>query len=82
MNYTKLKSISKECIKRWTTTAKQCYLLGGMCKKCTILPEDLKEKCLMKYAIILLTNKLGKPFERKNNILYCTPCRKKKNSVK
>lgn len=45
MNYTKLKSISKECIRRWTTTAKQCYLLGGMCKKCTILPEDLKEKC-------------------------------------
>ena len=82
MNYTKLKSISKECIKHWTTTAKQCYLLGGMCEKCTILPEDFKTKCQMKYIILLLVAKLGKPFERKNNILYCTPCRKKKNSVK
>ena len=82
MNYTKLTKFSKECIRHWTTTAKQCYLLGGMCKKCTALPADLKEKCLMKYAIVLLTKKLGKPFERKNNILYCTPCRKKKNSVK
>jgi hypothetical protein len=53
-----------------------------MCEKCTILPEDLKAKCQMKYIILLLVAKFGKPFERKNNIVYCTPCRKKKNSVK
>ena len=36
----------------------------------------------MKYVILLLVKKLGKPFDRKNNIVYCTPCKHKKNSVK
>lgn len=82
MNYTKLKNISKDCIKSWTTLAKQCYFIGGDCKKCYVIPKDIKKQCRMKECIILLTTKLGKPFKRKNNIIYCTPCGNKKNSVK
>ena len=43
MNYLKLKNFSKGTIKYWTNTAKQCYLLGANCEKCTILPEDIKK---------------------------------------
>lgn len=72
----------KSIYRHWTISAKQCYLIGANCDKCKIVPNDIKKICRMKYAIILLTKKFGKPFERKNNILYCTPCTKKKNSVK
>lgn len=82
MNYLKLKNFSKDTIRYWTCTAKQCYLLGANCEKCSILPEDIKKRCQMKYVILLLVKKLGKPFDRKNNIVYCTPCKRKKNSVK
>lgn len=62
MKSTKLRKISKEVIRFWTKSAKQCYLIGGMCEKCTVLPEDLKEQCRMKECVILLVEKLGKPF--------------------
>ena len=74
--------MSKNTYKLWTITAKQCYLIGANCQKRNIIPDDIKKKCRMKEAIISLTKEFGKPFERKNNIVYCTPCKRKKNSVK
>jgi len=45
---------------RWTNLAYQCYKLGGMCYKCDI-PEDIKQKCNMKVAVIELVKKFGVP---------------------
>lgn len=67
MKYKRLKNFYR--YRLWTISAKQCYLIGADCEKCKIMPDDLKNKCKMKDTIIGLTETLGKPFDRKNNIL-------------
>ena len=39
--------------RRWTRQAIECYYLGGICEKCSLL-EDFKPHCHMKAAIIQL----------------------------
>lgn len=59
----------KSTYRRWTTSAKQCYLIGANCDKCKIVPDDFKSKCRMKDSIVGLTEKFGKPFDKTNNFL-------------
>lgn len=39
--------------RRWTPQAIECYYLGGICEKCSLL-EDVKPKCHMKATILQL----------------------------
>ena len=46
----------------WSTQAKHCYQLGGMCNKCTLdRPQSIK--CQMKASVIELVRVLGIPKE-------------------
>lgn len=47
-------------LRHWTDSAIECYIIGGVCSKCT-LPYDLRKKCRMKAVILELVKKFGKP---------------------
>lgn len=47
--------------KRWTYTSRECYRIGCICSKCNEVPEDIKSKCKMKFAVIKLVEKYGRP---------------------
>ena len=49
---------------RWTYTAIRCYKIGCICSKCDEVPDDLKVKCRMKFSVIKLVEKYGKPKEQ------------------
>lgn len=46
---------------KWTYTARKCYKIGCICSKCYEVPDDLKSECKMKFAVIKLVEKYGKP---------------------
>lgn len=45
---------------KWTRSAKECYERGCICKGC-LINEQMEEKCQMKYTVIDLVKKYGKP---------------------
>ena len=47
--------------RHWTYTARKCYKIECMCSKCDEVPDDLKSKCKMKFAVIKLVEKYGIP---------------------
>ena len=51
--------------RHWTYTARKCYKIGCICSKCDAVPDDLKVKCKMKFAVIKLVEKYGKPIKEK-----------------
>ena len=51
----------KNCVMRWTKSAKECYKNGLQCSKCQSMPEDLKHLCRMKPVVLELVCKYGKP---------------------
>ena len=51
--------------RHWTYTARKCYKIECMCSKCDEVPDDLKSKCKMKFAVIKLVEKYGKPKKEK-----------------
>ena len=46
---------------KWTYTARKCYKIGCICSKCYEVPDDLKSESKMKFAVIKLVEKYGKP---------------------
>lgn len=56
----------------WSKSAVDCYNIGCWCKKCDIMPEDLKGICRMKFTVKNLVKKYGAPERnpnRRNDIL-------------
>lgn len=50
--------------KKWTQSAIDCYFLGCVCHKCSVY-EILGKRCKMKYVVLELVKKFGKPQRRK-----------------
>ena len=54
----------------WTPTAIKCYGIGCNCSKCRLIdePESInKSNCCMKFIVIKLIKKFGKPKEDLDN---------------
>ena len=61
-DFEKVKDFYKQMIPRyWTYTARKCYKIGCICSKCDAVPDDIKLKCKMKFAVIKLVKKYGRP---------------------
>ena len=59
-------------IRRWTQTAKECYMRGCICKGCPVYElifKDQSIKCKMKTAVIEMVRKLGITEDMKRNDL-------------
>ena len=61
--------------RRWTYGAVECYKIGCMCSRCNEVPDDVKKHCKMKFAVIELVKKYGRPTKeyrqrRKNDIRF------------
>lgn len=57
-------------IRRWSQTAKECYMRGCICKGCPVYELIFKErtaKCQMKTAVIEMVRKLGITEDMKRN---------------
>ena len=57
-------------IRRWTQTAKECYMRGCICKGCPVYEIIFKDqyiKCKMKTAVIEMVRKLGITEDMKRN---------------
>lgn len=52
--------LHKEVARRWTLSAIDCYKIGCNCSRCTI-PEIMETPCKMKYCVLELVKKFGKP---------------------
>ena len=64
MSYRYNVSCSETISKAWTQSAVDCYLIGCNCSKCSINKiyfSDCVFKCKMKYTVIELVRKIGKP---------------------
>lgn len=50
-------------VRRWTTTAKDCYMRGCVCEGCfyETFFAGTRQKCQMKASVVELVRVLGKP---------------------
>ena len=47
-------------LRKWTASAIYCYKIGCNCSKCYI-PDIMETHCMMKFCVIELVKKFGKP---------------------
>lgn len=48
-------------LRNWTTGAVQCYERGCNCEGCPTKEYITSQKCVMKYSVMELVKKFGKP---------------------
>ena len=55
------KGVIKDNLRRWTQTAKECYMRNCVCDGCDVIPEKYHNLCKMKNCVIQLYAQKGKP---------------------
>lgn len=59
--------LHSDVVRRWTRSAVDCYKIGCNCSRCNI-PLIMETPCKMKYSVLELVKKFGKPITTKGII--------------
>lgn len=54
-------------VSKWTDGAINCYERGCRCEGCNNIPDDFKDKCRMKLAVLELVRRFGAPKKKGNS---------------